>query len=289
MESIEKEMAEQRQATSNEGETTIQRVGPFEMPVSDTRASGFARLLDSQFEAYRDKIGLPGLSEQTNGVELRSLPETESRKVVQRFAQKFAPGHAERFGVEIKGVFTTSRFDQLPADLDNQDIWFHGTDAARGTSILAEGFKVPETRKVDAHPMYGTGVALAQDSSKSMGYFHVDGYNDRDSNEGGVIFMVVPHKKDTFTAEAPLWGDAIRTPDGQTIKWQEKFDSVFALSRQDSGGSERYDRPNYRELTLRSGEQAHGLVALWCRLVPATDPRHDKQNPVIYNPNAQQV
>lgn len=255
---------------------TKQSVGNFEVELSDEKAMAFAELLRRQFDQHHDRIGIP---EMERTVELRSLNKEESQKVADFFAATFAPGHAQRFGLEIRGVFATSDFTDLPDKLERKNVWFHGTDAVRGTAILTEGFKVPEKRKVDAHPMYGTGVNMAEDSSKSMGYFHVDGYNDRDPNEGGIIFLTLPKREKTYVAESALWGDTIEL-DGKIMDWRDQFDSVYALSRNDPGYGER---PNYRELTVKDGSQAPRVVAVWCRLIPAGDPRHNRNNPVVYS------
>jgi hypothetical protein len=86
-----------------------------------------------------------------------------------------------------------------------------------------------------------------------------------------------------YTAAGAMWGDTITLPDGKVVKWQEMYDSVYALSSSDPGEHEGR-RPNFREMTLAKPDQAEIVAAYWCRLIPKGSSKYSGEQPVRFNP-----
>lgn len=249
------------------------QIGPFVVDQDDHSAQDFAQMLYSRFLAHRDTLKL-GNSETHK--RLNTMPEDETLRLIDYLETTFAPEHSTKFNIKIKGAYLPQNAFPMPQDPNT--LKFHGTDASRATSILSEGFRVPEERKVDQHPMYGVGISVAPNVSKASPYFNEVGYSSRQRAEG-VIFVIDPDLGKVHQTPSPMWGNEINV-EGKKVNWRDtNIDTIQALSK-DQGGNA--SASNFSEYTLKSPEQARIVAALWVELIPKNQPDYQPDNPVQY-------
>lgn len=276
-------------------------IGIFNVVDSSPVALNFAKYMTKEHTLHADGHAREMDDSKEGSVQLREATAGEYAVVKNLFEGTFAVGHAQRFNAKINGVLffgepgseslesmtvddwpSLSPEDAFPGDL--YIVGWHGTNASRAVEIIGGGFKQIEETKSGPR-MYGHGsVYLAENSSKSMGYFHPGYYNDRESyKQGGVMFLVRPKLKDkpVYVASDALWGNQVEEPDGTRLDdWRSKYDAVFAMSRADAGFG--YGRPNFREMSIKDPGDAEIVAAVWLELVPPTSLDFDRDNPVKF-------
>lgn len=281
-------------------EKGIDQIGVFSLTDKSVVTRDFAQYLTDEHAEHASSHESHISPEDKGKLAIREATKEEYAVIEELFTSTYAPSHAERFGAQVNGViifgegtkidenFAPSKWPNVspsqsfPANADI--VGWHGTSASRAAEIMAKGFRKIDEKK-SGHPMYGDGaVYFAQDSSKSMGYFHPGYYNDRNPyKKGGVMFLVRPKlsDKDVYVAGDALWGNRVKTADGKTIEdWRDQYSGVYALSNKDPGiGS---GRPNFREMCVSDPNDVEILAAVWVELVPQGDSRHDASSPVEF-------
>jgi poly [ADP-ribose] polymerase len=118
-------------------------------------------------------------------------PESDEYKGIVKKYQDAKNAHHSWGYLKVKRIFTVSdeegqkRFDEIAKEIGNvQQLW-HGSRSFNILSILRRGLFVPPTtggQYVIAGRMFGDGIYLSNDSTKSLGYSHGYWSGSRDNS-----------------------------------------------------------------------------------------------------------